>query len=114
MDLPGQVFLDDGVLDQPVAAPLEAALAEGSAQRGEVVAALRRRRAGCTQGRPLRRGAVTVDALDLDGGPHLAVQLGVAVDVLREVAVGAVHPLLQVNIEEMNGDAAVVERWLRS
>ena len=46
--------------------------------------------------------AVAVDALDLDGGTHLAVQLGVAVRVLDEMAIDAVHALFQVNVEQVD------------
>ena len=54
-----QVLLDHRVLEELVAAPLEAALAERRAQRRQVAAARRarrvRRRAGGVQRRPLRR-----------------------------------------------------------
>ena len=46
---------------------------------------------------------MAVDALDLDGRTHLAVKLGVAVHVLNEMAVDAVHALFQVNVELMDG-----------
>ena len=56
-------------------------------------------------------GAVAVDALDLDGGPHLAVELGVAVDVLDEVAIDAVHALFQVDVQQVDRHA-VAAGWL--
>src|SRR5262249_55620535 len=80
----------------------EAALAEGRAQRLQVAAARRGRGAGRPQRRPLADGAVTVDALDLDGRPHLAVELAVAVGVLHKVAIDAVHALFQVDVEQVD------------
>ena len=51
----------------------------------------------------VRGRAVAVDALDLDGRADFAVKLGVAVHVLNEVAIDAVHALLQVDVKLMNG-----------
>ena len=89
---------------------LESPLAEGRAQGGQVAAVLaglgRRgvgRRAAGQERRTLGRRAVAVDALDLDGRADLAVELGVAVHVLDEVAVDAVHPLFEVDVELMDG-----------
>ncbi len=39
---------------------------------------------------------------DFDRGPHLAVQLAVAVNVLDEVAVDAMHPFFEVDVEQVN------------
>ncbi len=47
---------------------------------------------------------MAVAALDLDGRADLAVELGVAVHVLDEVAIDAVHPLLQVDVELVDRD----------
>ena len=47
--------------------------------------------------------AVAVDAVDLDRRPRLAVELAVAVVVLLEVAVHAVHPLLEVDVLQVDG-----------
>ena len=72
----------------------EARIAERRHQIGEVGARLvaaRRRRAGCPQRRARARRAVAVDAVDLDRVARLAVEVAVAVAVLREVAVDAVH-----------------------
>ena len=46
---------------------------------------------------------MAVDALDLDGGANFPVKLGVAVHVLDEVAIDAVHSLLEVDVELMDG-----------
>ena len=111
-DLPGQVGLDHRVLDDLVAAPLEPALLERRAERREIAAVLARfgrggigRRAGGDERRSLAGRAVAVDALDLDGRADLAVELGVAVDVLDEMAVDAVHPLFEVDVELVDGQA---------
>ena len=60
--------------------------------------------------RPVGGRAVAVDALDLDGGADLAVKLGVAVHVLDEVAVDAVHSLFEVDVKLMNGQPVALRR----
>ena len=62
----------------------------------------RGRAAGAQRRRACVGRAVAVDALDLDRGPHFAVELGVAVDVLHEVAVDAVHALFQVDVHQVH------------
>ena len=52
--------------------------------------------------------AVAVDALDLDGRANLAVELGVAVGVLDEMAVDAVHSLFEVDVELVDGQAVAL------
>ena len=54
-------------------------------------------------------GAVAVDAGDLNGIADLSVQLPVAVDILFEVAVRAMHAPLEMDILEVHGH---VEREL--
>ena len=49
--------------------------------------------------------AVAILAGDLDGRADLAIELGVSVVVLGEVAIGAVHAALQVDVEQMHGHA---------
>ncbi len=46
---------------------------------------------------------MTIDATNFDGGAHLAVQLGVAMGVLTEMAVGAVHSLFHMHIHKVDG-----------
>ena len=46
---------------------------------------------------------MAVDTADLYGVARLAVELAVAVDVLRVVAVDALHPLFEVDVFEMYG-----------
>ncbi len=58
---------------------------------------------------------MTIDAVDFDGGARLAVDFPVAVIVLREVAVVAVHPFFEMNVGEMHGlgeTLRIVERDL--
>ena len=51
---------------------------------------------------------VAVRALDLDRGADLAVELGVTVNILNEMAIDAVHPLLKVNVELVHGQAVTL------
>ena len=72
--------------------------------RARILAARSRgaRRAQCGAG---ARGTVTVHAVDLDGIARLAVQVAVAVAVLREVAVDALHPPLEMNVLQVHRHA---------
>ena len=55
---------------------------------------------------------MAIDALNLDCRPHLAVELGVAVVVLVEVAVDAVHPFLQMDVHQVHRHVVVPARAL--
>src|SRR5260221_9596724 len=60
-------------------------------------------------------GAVAIDAVNFHGGAGLAINFSVAVIVLAEVAIAALHSLFQVDVREMNGFAEffwIVERNL--
>ena len=46
--------------------------------------------------------AMAIDAVDLHRGPGLAVDFAVAVIVLREMAVGALHAFFQMDVGEMD------------
>ncbi len=114
-DLPGQIGLDHRVLNDPVAAALETTLLERGPQSRQVAALLARfgrrgvgRRAGRHERGAACRRAVAVDALDLDRRAHLAIQLGVAVGVLDEMAIDAVHPLLEVDVHLVDGQAVAL------
>ncbi len=48
-------------------------------------------------------GAMAVDAIDLDRRGHLAVDVAVAVVVLREVAIHALHALFHVDGGQVHG-----------
>src|SRR6185369_17726233 len=100
-DFPLDVFVHHRPLGDLAAAAGEARLAPGRAEPREVHAG--RGGAGRGQVGRTRDRAVTVDAVDLDGRARLAVELAVAVHVLLEVAVHAVHPLLQVDVLHVDG-----------
>ena len=90
-------------LEQPAFAPLEAAAAIRRAQQLHVVALRPGGRARSEQRGVLARGAVAVLAADLDGGGHFALDVAVAVRVLAEVAVHAVHARVQVRRAQVHG-----------
>ena len=71
-DLPGQVFLDHGVLHDDIAAALEAALAERRAQRLQVAATFRGRGVGGHTGRP-QRGPLGGAAVAIDAARRLGI-----------------------------------------
>jgi len=74
-----------------------------------------RRRAGRDQCGLLANRTVAIDAVDFDGGARLAVDFPVAVIVLREMAVVALHSLLEMDVGEVDGFAetvGIVERNL--
>ena len=45
---------------------------------------------------------MTIDAIDFDSGARLAVDFPVAMIVLREVAIVALHPLFKMNVREVH------------
>src|SRR5258708_34367444 len=60
-------------------------------------------------------GAVAIDAVNFHGGAGLAINFSVAVIILAEVAIAALHSLFQVNVRETHGFAEffwIVERNL--
>ena len=111
-DLPGEVGFDHRVLVDPLPFDHEPALAGRRAQFAQVAAALRARgvrgRAAGAQRGDLVDGAVAVDAGDLDRRPHLAVEFRIAMHVLDEVAVDAVHAALHVDVEQMHGQSVAL------
>lgn len=67
---------------------------------------LARPRVGCFDqflGDTLRGRTVTIDAGNFNRGADLAVQFCVAVNVLIEVAVDAMHPFLEMNVHHVHG-----------
>ena len=58
--------------------------------------------AGRHQGRTLLNRAVAIHAIDLDGVARLSVEFAVAVAVLLEVAVDAVHSFFQMDVFEVH------------
>src|SRR5262245_15591057 len=53
---------------------------------------------------------MTIDALNLDGGAHFLVELAVAVHVLHEMAIDAVHAFFEMDVEQVDRDAVALER----
>src|SRR5687768_1839018 len=96
-DFPLHARIDHGALVQLPVDPCEPALTERSRSHSEIRAASRRSGTGGAEVRVRGRVSVAVLTLDLDGVAVLAVELPVAVLVLREVAVGAVHAPLEVD-----------------
>ena len=112
---PFSMFVRHGALDERVATPLEAAKSPGSAEGIEVAATFWRRTpftmenvsgrsgAGSDQRGFLADGAVAIDAIDFDRGARLAVDFAVAVIVLREMAIVALHAFFEMNVGEVDG-----------
>src|SRR5258707_15441728 len=50
-------------------------------------------------------GAVAIDAVNFHGGAGFTINFPVAVIILAEVAIAALHSLFQVDVREMNGFA---------
>ena len=53
-------------------------------------------------------GAVAVHAIDFDGGARLTVNFRIAVVVLAEMAIGALHAFFEMNVGEVNGFAEAI------
>src|SRR3979490_345123 len=70
--------------------------------------AFRRRRPGCDPHSFLSNRAVTIDAVDFDGGAGLAVNLSIAVIVLSEVAIAALHAFFKMDVGKVDGLAETV------
>ena len=83
--------------------PVEAPLTPGRAQRVEIACRQPARRSLTSQRRALLNRAVAIDAIDFDGVARLAVQFSVAVTVLLEMAVDAMHSLFQVDVFQVHG-----------
>src|SRR5258708_39556444 len=109
-DFPFFVFVRHGVLDERFATPLKAAKSPGRAESVGVTAAFwsayTMHDGKCFWGRGpggdqrgfLANGAVAIDAVDFDGGSRRAEDFPVAVIVLREMTIVALHDFFDVNI----------------
>ena len=111
-DLPFKRGVDKAALDQDTAAlrilhPLKAALSIGIAQKSEVVAFGRSGGASGAQGGIGIGGAVAILAPDLDGVGDLAIDEAVAMRVLFEVAVDALHSDFGVDRHHMDRFARI-------
>src|SRR5260370_21649697 len=114
-DLPLFTLFGHRALEYFAVARFESAHPPGCTQRIEVSAAFRRGRARRDQRSLLANRTVAIDAVDFDGGARLAVDFPVAVIVLREMAVAALHSFLEIDVGEVDGFAetvGIVERDL--
>src|SRR5216684_7873898 len=114
-DLPFFVFFRHRALEYLAVARFETAHSPGCTKCIKVSAAFRRRRARRDQRSLLANRTVAIDAVDFDGGARLAVDFPVAVIVLREMAVVALHSFLEMDVGEVDGFAetvGIVERNL--
>ena len=99
---PFLIGLDHGALEELAVAPFESPAVPGSAKRIEV-----RATGGCCGSGGNQRGAfldraVAIGAVEFDRGARLGVQLSIAVNVLLEVAVHALHSFLEVDVLQVN------------
>ena len=104
-DFPFLILIAHGALHERVRTPFEAAQSPRRAQCFQVTSACGRSGAGGNEAGVRANGAMTIDTIDFDRGARLAINLSVAVIVLTEVAINALHSLLEVNVGEMNGFA---------
>src|SRR6266851_9460919 len=95
---PFLVRLAHRTLHQRVTAPFEPTQAPRCAQSFEWPSACRSGGSGSNQAGPRADGAVAIDAINFHGGPRLAINFSIAVIVLREVAIRALHSFFQMNI----------------
>src|SRR5881394_641028 len=89
--LPFLVLFKHRPLVQPIVPPVETTLLPWCAKPAKIRAAHGSRRAGRHKRCPLLNGAVTIHAVNLNGIARLAVEFPIAVAILFEVAVDAMH-----------------------
>ena len=53
---------------------------------------------------------MAIDALDFDGGPHFAIEFAVAVGILHEMAIDAVHAFFEMNVHQVHRRAVAIGR----
>src|ERR1700739_1192040 len=104
-DFPFFVLLAHGALQQHVTAPFEAAQPPRRAQGLELPSASLSGRTGSDQAGARSDGAVAINAVDFHRGAWFTVIFSIAVIVLAEVAIGALHSLFQVDIRKVDGFA---------
>src|ERR1700747_3689995 len=104
-DLPFFILYAHGALDQHVTAPFETAQSPRRAQSVELPSANLSGRTGSDQAGARSDGAVAINAIDFHRGAWFAVNFSIAVIVLAEVAIGALHPFFQVDIRKVDGFA---------
>src|SRR5260370_39241123 len=107
-DLPLFIFFGHRTLEYLVAAPFEPAQSPRSAERIEMASALGGGRPRGNQRGFLSNRTVAIHAIDFYGCARLTVNFSVAVIVLREVAIVALHSFLQMNVGKVDGFAQAV------
>ena len=100
---PFEARRDCRALDQPAVDPLEALLAVRIADQQQIAAIRRRGRPGSLQRRRLVDRAVAILALDFDRAHDFGLDVAVAVIVLGEVAVDALHADIDVDRLQVHG-----------
>ena len=95
---PRGVGFNHRALHQLVADPLKTPRPERRSQDRQIMRRAGRRRIRHLQPGPLAKASVAVRAIDLDRRPRLAVEHAVAVNVLLEMAINAMHALFEVNV----------------
>ena len=116
-DIPLFMFVAHGALNELIAAPFETAQAPWGAQ-GFKVASARfsgTQRIGCGGPGGKQRGffadaAVAIDVIDLHRSARFAINFSVAVIVLGEMAIVALHTSFEVDVREMDGFAETL--WI--
>src|SRR5437868_2568514 len=99
---PLEIRIEHRALVQRAAAPDEARAAVRRTQERKIGATGRRGRTARAQARQPLGAAVAIDAVDLDRRGDLAVEMAVAVRILRVVAVDAMHAALEMDRLEMH------------
>src|SRR5258708_6615062 len=97
-------------LHQRRTAPFESTQTPRRAQSFKLPSAYRSGGTGSNQTGARADGAMAIDAVYFDGGAWLAINFPVAVIVLPEMAIRALHSLFQMNICKMNGFAKTL--WI--
>src|SRR5262245_971726 len=99
-----------GALDERLSAPFEAAMSPRSAEHCERPPARRRGGPGRDERSPSADCAVAIGAIDFDGSARFAINPSVAMIVLCEVAIVALHAFFEVNVGQVDrfGEAAGV------
>src|ERR1039458_4237630 len=100
-DFPLLVLIQHRPLKQPAFLPIKALVAPWRSQQSEISAACGLRRTGGLKGRMRLNTAVAVGAVNLNCVASLSVKPPIAVTVLLEVAIDAVHPLLQMDVRQI-------------
>src|SRR5208283_3109610 len=101
-DLPLLVLLQHGPLEQPSILPIEALISPRSAQQVQIGATGR-----CGWPRRLERcarlnAAMAINTVDLNCVPGFSVKPAIAMIVLTEMAINAMHALFQMDVFQVD------------